>query len=192
MIDDEFKKILLIGQGNDKVYKVKNITKNDNKCYALKEIPFLNENDEKEILDEVNILMKLQSDEYEAENIIKFYGYTISPNNNYNLIFELLNMTLANYIHNKTNIKDSIMLIKSYLYQILSAVEYCHNKGIIHFDIKPQNILINKIGELKLIDFGLSYEKSLDSVPNYIVNTLNYRPPEVFLYQQSYNESVDI
>lgn len=154
MIDDEFKKILLIGQGNDKVYKVKNITKNDNKCYALKEIPFLNENDEKEILDEVNILMKLQSDEYEAENIIKFYGYTISPNNNYNLIFELLNMTLANYIHNKTNIKDSIMLIKSYLYQILSAVEYCHNKGIIHFDIKPQNILIDKLGNLKLIDFG--------------------------------------
>ena len=38
----------------------------------------------------------------------------------------------------------------------------------------------------------LSYDKSLDSIPNYIVNTLNYRPPEVFLYQQSYNESVDI
>ena len=48
-------------------------------------------------------------------------------------------------------------LLKSVFLQILDAVEYCHDHGIYHRDLKPDNILINEDGtQIKLADFGLS------------------------------------
>ena len=45
-------------------------------------------------------------------------------------------------------------IAKKYLKQLISAVEYLHNNGIIHWDIKSSNILIDSKGIVKLIDFG--------------------------------------
>ena len=50
--------------------------------------------------------------------------------------------------------------------QVMSAVEYCHNKGICHRDLKPENLLYLKKGEekdnpLKVIDFGLSRDTNV-------------------------------
>jgi len=40
--------------------------------------------------------------------------------------------------------------------QLLKGVAFCHDRRVLHRDLKPQNLLINKRGELKLADFGLA------------------------------------
>jgi len=41
-----------------------------------------------------------------------------------------------------------------FLFQILRGLSYCHKRRVLHRDLKPQNLLVNQIGELKLADFG--------------------------------------
>lgn len=71
--------------------------------------------------------------------------------------------------------------------QVCDAVGYAHSKGYIHRDIKPQNILVNRHGRVKVIDFGIARAASLDSAAvtvrtetGQIVGTMQYMSPEQF------------
>ncbi|XP_050539861.1 uncharacterized protein LOC126904679 [Daktulosphaira vitifoliae] len=83
--------------------------------------------------------------------------------------------------------------IKSYLYQMLSALSYCHIHRIVHRDLKPQNLLVNKNGDIKLADFGLARAFSFP-LRNYTheVITLWYRAPEILLGAKIYTMAVDL
>lgn len=81
---------------------------------------------------------------------------------------------------------------KFYICEILLAIEYLHNNGVIYRDLKPENVLIDDEGHIKLTDFGLSFKgiDDLNSQAYTICGSDYYLAPEV-IKNQGYNKSVD-
>ena len=83
--------------------------------------------------------------------------------------------------------------VKLFLFQLLRGLAFCHKHRVLHRDVKPQNLLISEIGELKLADFGLARTKSVPShTYSHEVVTLWYRPPDVLLGSTEYSTSLDM
>ncbi|XP_071961539.1 cyclin-dependent kinase 17-like isoform X2 [Antedon mediterranea] len=108
------------------------------------------------------------------------------------LVFEYLEKDLKQYMDDCGNIM-SMNNVRLFLFQLLRGLAYCHKRQVLHRDLKPQNLLINEKGELKLADFGLARAKSVPSktYSNEVV-TLWYRPPDVLLGSTEYNQSIDM
>ncbi|NXI07610.1 CDK5 kinase, partial [Irena cyanogastra] len=82
---------------------------------------------------------------------------------------------------------------QSFMYQLLKGLAFCHSRNVLHRDLKPQNLLINRNGELKLADFGLARAFGIP-VRCYSaeVVTLWYRPPDVLFGAKLYSTSIDM
>ncbi|XP_076212943.1 cyclin-dependent kinase-like 5 isoform X2 [Aptenodytes patagonicus] len=83
--------------------------------------------------------------------------------------------------------------VKSYIYQLIKAIHWCHKNDIVHRDIKPENLLISHNDVLKLCDFGFARNLSEGSNANYTeyVATRWYRSPELLL-GAPYGKAVDM
>ncbi|TNN52086.1 Cyclin-dependent kinase-like 5 [Liparis tanakae] len=73
--------------------------------------------------------------------------------------------------------------VRSYIYQLIKAINWCHTNDIVHRDIKPENLLISSEDVLKLCDFGFARNLSEGTDANYTeyVATRWYRSPELLL-----------
>lgn len=135
---------------------------------------------------EISLLKELQH-----PNIVRLYD-VIHAEKKLTLVFEYLDQDLKKYMDLNGG-PLNVPTIKSFLYQLLCGVDFCHSKSVLHRDLKPQNLLINKEGELKLADFGLARAFGIP-VKKYTheVVTLWYRAPDVLLGSQTYGTAVDI
>ncbi|NWX60940.1 CDK18 kinase, partial [Promerops cafer] len=106
--------------------------------------------------------------------------------------FPLQDNDLKQYLENCGNLM-SVHNVKIFMFQLLRGLAYCHGRKILHRDLKPQNLLINERGELKLADFGLARAKSVPTktYSNEVV-TLWYRPPDVLLGSTEYSTPIDM
>lgn len=107
-------------------------------------------------------------------------------------VFEFLSTDLSQYLEKHPGGLSS-RNVKLFMFQLLRGLAYCHIRRILHRDVKPQNLLISEIGELKLADFGLARAKSVPShTYSHEVVTLWYRPPDVLLGSTNYTTSLDM
>lgn len=121
------------------------------------------------------------------------------------LVFEYLESDLKKFLDTNvaTNSKQTGQdyyygeaegeVIKSFLYQLLKGVAYIHSKLVLHRDLKPQNLLISRQGQLKIADFGLArpFGAPVRGYSHEVV-TLWYRPPDVLLGSKYYSTSIDM
>uniref|UniRef100_A0A8C9U5M4 Cyclin-dependent kinase 15 n=1 Tax=Scleropages formosus TaxID=113540 RepID=A0A8C9U5M4_SCLFO len=107
-------------------------------------------------------------------------------------VFEYVQTDLAQYMTQHPGGLHSYN-VRIFMFQLLRGLSYIHRRRILHRDLKPQNLLISYLGELKLADFGLARSKSIPSQTySSEVVTLWYRPPDVLLGSTDYSTALDI
>ena len=79
---------------------------------------------------------------------------------------------------------------KFYIAQIALAIQYLHDKDIVYRDLKPENVLIDEKGYLRLADFGLSKKLKNDELTNSFCGTPEYLAPEIVI-QKGHDKNVD-
>eukprot|EP01066_Platyproteum_vivax_P005063 Platyproteum_vivax@DN16462_c0_g1_i1.p1 len=185
-MDEKYTKLEKIGEGTyGIVYKAQDV---GGDIYALKKIRLEAEDEgiPSTAIREISLLKELQH-----PNIVRLCD-VVHTERRLVLVFEYLDQDLKKLL----DVCDEGLgptTTKSFLYQLLRGVAYCHQHRVLHRDLKPQNLLINREGYLKLGDFGLAraFGIPVRSYTNEVV-TLWYRAPDVLLGSKKYSTPVDI
>ncbi|KAL2357266.1 putative cyclin-dependent protein kinase [Cryomyces antarcticus] len=131
--------------------------------------------------------------ELKHECVVSLYD-VIHTENKLMLVFEYMGKDLKKYMDSRGDRGQlDPVTIKSFMHQLLRGIAFCHENRVLHRDLKPQNLLINNKGQLKLADFGLAraFGIPVNTFSNEVV-TLWYRAPDVLLGSRTYNTSIDI
>lgn len=115
--------------------------------------------------------------ELSHENIVSIYD--VGEDNVPYIVMEHIGGTdLKNYIKRHNPIPSSVTI--GMMDKILSAIDYAHKNGVIHRDIKPQNVLVDIDGTVKITDFGIALAVSQHSITqtNSLLGSVHYMSPE--------------
>lgn len=168
------------------MYKAQN--KDTNEVVALKRIRLDNEEEGVPCtaIREISLLKELKH-----ANIVRLYD-VLHTEKKLTLVFEYLDSDLKKFLDTYGGDLD-VPTIKQLMYQLLKGIAFCHEHRVLHRDLKPQNLLINKKCELKLADFGLAraFGIPVRSYSHEVV-TLWYRAPDVLMGSRQYSTSIDV
>jgi len=184
----QYEKVEKIGEGTyGVVYKGKDL--HTNETIALKKIR-LEQEDEgvpSTAIREISLLKEMHH-----RNIVRLHDVVHNDKCIY-LVFEYLDLDLKKHMDSSPDFKNH-RIVKSFLYQILRGIAYCHSHRVLHRDLKPQNLLIDRrTNLLKLADFGLARAFGIPvRTFTHEVVTLWYRAPEILLGARHYSTPVDV
>ncbi|KAG4428021.1 Cell division control protein 2, partial [Cadophora sp. M221] len=201
---ENYKKLEKVGEGTyGVVYKAKDLL-HDSRLVALKKIRLWNENEgiPGTAIREISLLKEMNN-----PNIVRLFNVVHASDHKLYLVFEFLDLDLKKYMESlpaansgkgealptpsRHGLGDAV--VKKFMRQLCEGVQYCHGHRILHRDLKPQNLLIDRGGNLKLADFGLAraFGVPLRAYTHEVV-TLWYRSPEILLGGRQYSTGVDI
>lgn len=179
------------------VYKARDLTQH-NRIVALKKIRLEAEDEgvPSTAIREISLLKEMND-----PNIVKLFNIVHADGHKLYLVFEFLDLDLKKYMEalpvsdggrGKALPEGSLEMsrlglgegmVKKFMAQLLEGIRYCHSHRVLHRDLKPQNLLIDKEGNLKLADFGLArafgvplrtytHEASLAQLPPITTNSV--------------------
>jgi CTD kinase subunit alpha len=125
-------------------------------------------------------------------NIVNLQEVMVEKNDCF-MVFEYLSHDLTGLLHHPTFKLDAAQR-KHLAKQLFEGLDYLHERGVLHRDIKAANILVSSEGVLKLADFGLArfYAKRHQLDYTNRVITIWYRSPELLLGETKYTAAVDV
>jgi cyclin-dependent kinase len=190
------------------VYKARDLA-NSGRIVALKKIRLEAEDEgvPSTAIREISLLKELRD-----PNIVRLFNIVHSDGHKLYLVFEFVDLDLKRYME-ALPVSDggrgkalpegssaTIMqlglgevVVRKFMMQLCEGIKYCHSRRVLHRDLKPQNLLIDKEGNLKLADFGLAraFGVPLRTYTHEVV-TLWYRAPEILLGGRQYSTGVDM
>lgn len=194
---DQYEKLEKIGEGTyGKVYKAKDINTGDLVALKKTRLDMEEEGVPSTTLREVSLLLMLS----ESNHIVKLHSVEHTEENGkpcLYLVFEYLSTDLKKWMDRGGKgpaYPLPLGTVKNLMYQLVKGLAYCHKHGILHRDLKPQNLLVDDEKMcLKIADLGLgrAFSIPVKSYTHEIV-TLWYRAPEVLLGSTHYACPVDI
>lgn len=174
---DNYKIVSLLGKGGmASVYLAENSQKKPQKV-AIKIL-------EVDIEENAEYVLRFKKEaficsKFSHPNIVKVYSYGIFEKEYYIVMEFVDGKDLSFYIRN--NKDRSIKDILSFTYQMASALSFAHKNKVIHRDIKPQNIILDKYGKIKITDFGIAkinVPHALTVEGERVMGTTYYMSPE--------------
>lgn len=186
----KYEKIEFLGEGQfATVYKARDV--DSDTIVAVKSIKIGSSIDARDginrtALREIKILQEL--DHRNLMGLLDVFGHM----SNVSLVFDFMDTDLEVIVKDLTLIL-TIPNIKSYIIQTLQGLEYLHLNWILHRDLKPNNLLVNVNGVLKIGDFGLAkLYGSPNRVNTHQVVTRWYRAPELLFGAKQYSVCIDM
>jgi len=182
---DEFDIIKELGKGGYSVVYLAEHIKNGRK-YAIKcAMKYKKGRDRSDrAWEEISVMSKLHH-----PNVMRLKGWFEDKNNVYLVLQYVRGGDLSSYLSRNMPSREEIADI---MIQLVEAVQYCHDNGIIHRDMKLENILMTRDSKIILTDFGLCAVRSHDEEYfDHEVGTTRYSAPEL-IQGYKYGESVDV
>ncbi|KAL6999306.1 Cyclin-dependent kinase B2-2 [Sarracenia purpurea var. burkii] len=194
---EAFEKLEKVGEGTyGKVYRARE--RATGKIVALKKTR-LHEDDEgvpPTTLREISLLRMLSRDPHVVRLMDVKQGQSKEGNTVLYLVFEYVDTDMKKFIRSFRQTGENIptKIVKSLMYQLCKGVAFCHGHGVLHRDLKPHNLLMDrKTMMLKIADLGLARAFTLPVKKfTHEILTLWYRAPEVLLGATHYSTAVDM